>query len=257
MSILSTRGGIPIRQTKLAPDGVEFSEDVSEARWVEERLSAFGTLRSLLPEGFAAYARIFHPAYLNKDEERPVRWSTVASCTGRTVHPLMQFERIAGLSEDPHDMYKDPPWGSHPQIGSIPEAECRTLVEALRSFTSTPANCFFCLWEGYGNIDTRLYKASSRVRAPGRDYLLFRGPIDAIMAFLAGDWPFWGHSPNIWWPEDRAWCVATDIDLYDTYVGGSVECIEAIMSNPDLEAIPTTIDARLDLHGDTINARDL
>ena len=106
MSMLSTGGGIPIRQTKLAPDGVEFSEDVSEARWVEERLSAFGTLRSLLPEGFAAYARIFHPAYLNRDEERPVRWSTVAEWTGRTVHPLMQFERIAGLSEDPHDMYK-------------------------------------------------------------------------------------------------------------------------------------------------------
>ena len=235
MSMLSTGGGIPIRQTKLAPDGVEFSEDVSEARWVEDRLSAFGTLRSLLPEGFAAYARIFHPAYLNRDEERPVRWSTVAEWTGRTVQPLMQFERIAGLSEDPHDMYKDPPWGSLPKDGSIPERECRTLAEVLRSLTSTPDSCFFCL----------------------RDYLLFRGPIDAIMAFLAGDWPFWGHSPNIWWPEDRAWCVATDIDLYDTYVGGSVECIEAIMSNPDLEALPTTIDARLDLHGDTINARDL
>ena len=82
------------------------------------------TLRSLLPDGFAAYARIFHPAYLNKDEERPVRWSTVASWTGRTAHPLMQFERIASLSEDPNAMYKDPPWGSHPRIGSIPEREC-------------------------------------------------------------------------------------------------------------------------------------
>ena len=39
MTILSTRGGIPIRQTKLAPDGLEFSKDVSEARWVEESLS--------------------------------------------------------------------------------------------------------------------------------------------------------------------------------------------------------------------------
>ena len=106
MSMLSTGGGIPIRQTKLAPGGVESSEDVSEARWVEESLSNFGTLRALMPNGFAAYARIFHPAYLNRDEERPVRWSTVASWTGRTVHPLMQFERIAGLSEDPHDMYK-------------------------------------------------------------------------------------------------------------------------------------------------------
>ena len=90
MSMLSTGGGIPIRQTKLAPDGVEFSEDVSEARWVEESLSNFGTLRALMPNGFAAYARIFHPAYLTRDEERPVRWSTVASWTGRTVHPLMQ-----------------------------------------------------------------------------------------------------------------------------------------------------------------------
>ena len=140
---------------------------------------------------------------------------------------------------------------------SIPERECRTLVEVLKIFTSTPSNCFFFLWEGYGNIDTRLYKGSSRVRAPGRDYLLFRGPIDAITAFLAGDGPFWGDSPNIWWPEDRAWCVATDIDLYDTYVGGSEDCIEAVLSHPDLEALPTAIDARLDLHGDTINARDL
>ena len=104
---------------------------------------SFGTLRSLLPEGFAAYARIFHPAYLNKDEERPVRWSTVASWTGRTIHPLMQFERIAGLSEDAHDMYKGPPWGSLPKDGSIPERECRTLVEVLRSFTSTPGQLLF------------------------------------------------------------------------------------------------------------------
>ena len=200
MSMLSTRGGIPIRQTKLAPDGLEFSEDVSEARWVEESLSDNGTLRSILPAGFPAYARIFHPAYLNEDEERPVRCSTVASWTGRTFHPLMQFQRIANLNEDPHVMYEDPPWGSHPRIGSIPERECRTLIEVLRSFTSTPGNCFFCLWEGYGNIDNRLYKASSRVRAPGRDYLVFRGPIDAIIAFLAGDGPFWRDSPNIWWP---------------------------------------------------------
>ena len=251
----STRGGTPIRQTKLSPDGLDFSEDVSEARWVEESFSAFGTLRSLLPEGFAAYARIFHPAHLNRDEERPVRWSTVAEWTGRTVHPLMQFERIASLSEDPREMYKDPPWGSLPQHGSIPERECRILVEVLSGFTSTPGSCFFCLWEGYGNIDTRLYKASSRVRAPGRDYLLFRGPIDAIMAFITRDGPFWGHSPSIWWPEDRAWCVARDIDLFDTYVGGSRECIEAVLSNPDLEALLTTLDARLDLGGDTINAR--
>ena len=57
MYTLSTRGGIPIRQTKLAPDGLEFTEDVSEARWVEESLSTFGTLRSLLPDGWEGLRR--------------------------------------------------------------------------------------------------------------------------------------------------------------------------------------------------------
>ena len=111
--------------------------------------------------------------------------------------------------------------------------------------------------KGYGNIDTRLYKASSRVKAPGRDYLLFRGPLDAVMSFLHRDDGFWGYSPNMWWPADRAWCVATDIDLFDTYVGGSTECIEAVLGNPDLEALPTTLDARVDIGGDTDQCRDM
>ena len=254
MTRLSTGGGIHVRQTQLAPHGLEFLEDVSEARWVEESVSEFGRVRALAPERFPAYARVFHPAYL--DTGLPVRWSTVASWTGRTVHPLMQFERIADLSEDPEYLYKDPPWGSLPEHGSIPEPECRTLVSVLREFTSTPEECFFCLWEGYGNIDTRLYKASSRVRSPGRDYLLFRGPLDAVTSFLNRVDGFWGDSPNIWWPKDRAWCVATDIDLFDSYVGGTEDCIKAILNNPALEALPTTPDARVDLLADEINAPD-
>ena len=249
---LSPEGGMPIRQTQLAPPGLQFCEDVSPGRWVEESLSGFARLHALLPPGFPAYARVFHPAYLDDTEEQPVRWSTVASWTGKIVHPLMQFPRVAGLGEE--EMYPDPPWGEHPRIGSIPEAECRVLANVLREFTSTPDRCFFGLWDGYGNIVTRLYPAGSRVKGRGRDYLLFKGPLEGVMAFLVDrPFPFWGDSPNIWWPEDRAWCVATDIDLYDTYVGGSLECVQAVLDHPDLEALPTSLDARLDLGGDTVN----
>ena len=73
MAWLSTYGGIPIEQTRMAPDGLEWLEDVSHAHWIKERLSDFGTLRSLLPGGFSRYARIFHPAYLG-EEMQPVRW---------------------------------------------------------------------------------------------------------------------------------------------------------------------------------------
>ena len=41
------RRGVPVRQAKLTPDGLEFSEDVSEAKWVEESLSDFGTVRAI------------------------------------------------------------------------------------------------------------------------------------------------------------------------------------------------------------------
>ena len=94
------------------------------------------------------------------------------------------------------------------------------------------------------------------MKAPGRDYLLFRGPIDAALTFTVGESPFWGDSPNIWWPEDRAWCVATDIDLFDTYVAGSRECIDAVLSAPGLEALPTSRNAQVSLDADTINAPD-
>ena len=141
---------MPVYQTQLAPDGLEWAEDVSPAQWVEQSLSDFAKVRSLLPKGFSAYARVFHPAHLDNAREQPVRWSTVASWTGRTVHPLMQFERVADLSEAPGDTYKDPPWGFLPQYGSIPEEECRTLVDILRNFTSTPTSAFSVYGKGTG-----------------------------------------------------------------------------------------------------------
>jgi hypothetical protein len=89
------------------------------------------------------------------------------------------------------------------------------------------------------------------VRTPGRDYLLFQGPLNQVKSFI--DTPGWIESPNIWWPEDRAWCVATEIDLFDTYVGGSEACIERILGCQDLEVLPANIDERVDLGADTIN----
>ena len=62
-----------------------------------------------------------------------------------------------------------------------------------------------------------------------------------------------GQSPNIWWPDDRAWCVATEIDLQSTYVGGPVACIRAILDNPNLEAYPVNPEDRADFGSDTIN----
>ena len=96
----------------------------------------------MVPSGFAAYARIFHPA---SDAERPdvdVRWSEVAAQSGKTVHPEMQFHAIAPPELDP-----DPP-----KLGVLSKRQAAALVPLLSAHTSTPDSCWFCLWEGYGYL---------------------------------------------------------------------------------------------------------
>jgi hypothetical protein len=75
------------------------------------------------------------------------------------------------------------------------------------------------------------------VRLPQRDYLLLEGPIDAAMDIgwiLAGE-RFIPQSPNLFWPSDHAWCVASEIDLAFTLVAGSNDLAEALVAEPRIE----------------------
>lgn len=234
---------------------LELLEDLSHARWLEARLRPWKDellLGSLLPGVFPAYARVFHPATLRASggAETPVRWSTIASWTGAAVHPGMQFGNVAKLTYP----YR-PPWGAAPAAGALPAAEGGALVALLREFTTTPDTCYMCLWEGGGELEAHRYPDVPRVAGPGRNYFLFRGSLAAIPfpGSFPGDYPGWRRSPNLWWPEDRAWCVATEIDLYDTYIGGGEGCIERILRCPSLEALPATIDLPVSAAADTIN----
>jgi hypothetical protein len=89
-------------------------------------------------------------------------------------------------------------------------------------------------------------------RLPNRGYYLARGPLDAALETVYG---FVGdyRSASIWWPDDRAWCVATEVDFDWTYVGGSAECVAAILSSPDLEALPAKISDGVSYASDPIN----
>ncbi len=77
-----------------------------------------------------------------------------------------------------------------------------------------------------------------RVRLPHRDYMLFEGPLSAAteLGWPASSDVFFSQSPNLFWPQDHAWCVASEIDLFCTLVGGSEPLAEALVANPSLEA---------------------
>jgi hypothetical protein len=71
---------------------------------------------------------------------------------------------------------------------------------------------------------------------------LLRGQLKDVVAlheFLGGDFP--GQSPNLWWPADHSWCVATEIDFAWTYVGGTEALIADVVADADLEALTAAI----------------
>ena len=237
-------------------DAGEPLDDVSPGRWLEERLWTWGSgsgrqgvnLGCLVPAGFEAYARVLHPALRWTEHGlQPVRWSEVASQNGTTVHPLMHFHRIARIPWP-----QDPDWGSAPPTAALPTVEGDRLVKILRSFTATPDNCYLALWEGYGVSELNALAGRPQMRLTARNYFLFEGPIGKVMWMSIGD--YW-QPPNIWWPKDQAWCVATEIDSDSTYIGGSQRCIERVLGDAELEAFPIAIDARIDHGGDIINPR--
>jgi hypothetical protein len=61
-------------------------------------------------------------------------------------------------------------------------------------------------------------------------------------------------SCNLWWPADHAWCVATEIDLDSTYVGGSEACIEELLANSELEVARLDGAAGVTADSDTLNS---
>src|SRR2546426_5760997 len=123
------------------------------------------------------------------------------------------------------------------------------LAALLARHTTTPERCWFCLWDGYSNLHgwpavAYLWASDdphakpppppppppplgkSRVRLPHRDYLLFTG--------AAAEAEGWEEGPNLWWPDDRSWCVASEIDLDYTLIGGSrALCAELIRSGAE------------------------
>lgn len=150
------------------------------------------------------------------------------------------------------------------------------LAEVLARHTADGGqDCRFGLWDGWGDIDggdavgmlsaisdsgkwfTRMFgkpvapqvppafspaiMSAPRVAIGARQYLLFRGPLEQAGEWgarpLAVDWPARQISiPNLTWPADRSWAVASDADPNTMGIGGSRALIDAICLHPRLDA---------------------
>jgi hypothetical protein len=240
-----------------------WSSDVHQADWIAPRLAPWEdeyTITIVVPAGFEAYARVLHPAETLDSGDRLVRWADVAAWSGMPLRKDAQFHSIALPPAAPSGPLL---YGSQgPQEGSLYVPDAEVLAAILRDWTATPEDCWFCVWDGFGWDTASTFAAFTetgqppeiieeprqdpvpaqvregpRVHLPHRDYLLYRGPAEAVVTLASLDGT-WGQCPNLWWPADRAWCVASEIDLQWTYVGGPRGLIDAILADGRIEALP-------------------
>lgn len=167
---------------------MEWTADVSAGDWLRERIDDpwQGTMHEVVPRGFPAYARIFHPATRSRPvgdawpplpydahrkaweafgsrqpaiDTEEVRWSDAADAFGTTMHGDAQWGALVAKSGgewDPNGwqqtqssdgwQYDAPPEG---QLAIAPLA---ALVQIAALHTSTPDEGFIALWEGWGGV---------------------------------------------------------------------------------------------------------
>jgi hypothetical protein len=231
------------------PAGVNLSPDVSPARWVLDRLRPGGLnkLANFAPARFEAYIRIFHPAMYRPGtstdlpNDHGLTWAEIGRRHNVALSPGVTFREVAGLSPDANEFAQ-----LEPMAGALPPRLCNLLIAILRKHTRLADECWSCLWDGNGAFwsaahggppkdpaEDLVLEQVPRVDASTRRYFLCCGPIGSTCEFFDSI----GTTPNLWWPDDRAWVVTTEIDSYSTYVAGSSALATALLHSPRLETL--------------------
>src|SRR5579863_9805443 len=159
---------------------IAWQTDLSPTDWLPERLHDFAIdTGSVVPEGFEAYCRVFHPW---SDQMRSRSWASVAKENGRIVHPEMQAHMISRPVGTAAPRYNANDFINRMEWGSLPYRERETLVDVLGAWTSPNETCLFCVWAGYGYFEPA--ELIDTFDLPGREYLLYSGTIDLALARL-------------------------------------------------------------------------
>ncbi len=257
--------------------------------WIRPKLGGeFGAVTLQVPNGFAAYARIFHPA--SDSEWNPVRWTDVATACGTAAHREMQWHSIVGLPEPENNRDSKWPW-QEPSTGTMDLDDLDALCEILAAHAANPEHVFYglCtieLWEE--SFSKKELERNRLLRLPfGRHYIVLEGPLSAVdqmandgaanpgpsratVRFVAQAPSKAGEpheirsrsdelcesrdAPNLIWPADHTWLVASEVDFDSTLVGGSAELIQAIVDSPKLEAWKIEPSDSLAADADKVNA---
>jgi hypothetical protein len=82
---------------------------------------------------------------------------------------------------------------------------------------------------------------------PDRRYYVLRGPLSAVTQLChpdpAGVW----RNPDLFWPADRRWFAATDVDFWSVYVGGDDDHLAELALAMPTESEIVDLERRLEV----------
>ena len=159
-------------------------------------------------------------------------WASLASSTGLALTPATPSDDlIAAARRDETELGEI----NAPASGELPEFIIFPLVEILQRNTATPEACYFAVWDGIAGLSAT-HRKGAAFTTPARHWFLHRGPIIAAHEGFKTENGLFSIAPNIWWPSDRQWIVATEVDYRCTYIGCN-EITAQMLLNSQLEIL--------------------
>ncbi|CAN5279006.1 hypothetical protein BH11ACT2_BH11ACT2_23500 [soil metagenome] len=263
---------------------MKWTADVARGEWIAPRLAGRGVVGGTVPRGFEAYVRVFHP--VDPYETTRATWAQVTREYGTVWHAAMQWDSV--YRGDPNRGCTRPQQGRLPvdllALLSAPLADASTtpelatvgvwhgwgdlhpagtgLLVASGGDGDASAARDRLLAELAASVSPEVSIAANlgpTLSLPDREYVLLdadvREFVDAALVDSAGiGWHSgFGPSPNLLWPADRAWFLATEIDFDSTIIGASRALIDEILATSTLESAEVDADTSLAWDADTIN----
>lgn len=87
--------------------------------------------------------------------------------------------------------------------------------------------------------------AMPRFERPHRAYYLLEGSVAAVSTLRYPGVDGW-RNPDLFWPDDRRWLVATDVDFWSLYVGGDGDFLDELAREVPTRAAEVPRDAPLE-----------
>lgn len=199
--------------------------------WIAERLGPFGSsVGHAVPRGYEAYAIARIPEISEDDPSEGDPSVPTLAAIVETLRPFGGDDRVHCAMWDGfsfwYDTGGDPVKAASKGMGMAwfgdrpptqaenDRARAAAAVESARDLVERPD--------------------AKRLRLPHRDYYVWTGPPRSVAALP--------EAPSLVWPGNRSWCVGAPIYTFDIAIGGADAHIDAVCTDPRLDARRATID---------------